>query len=56
MLDFSINRINKILEKQNAAFKLINNKNENCSMYINDIENKEIKEMNQKLHNKLKEL
>lgn len=55
-VDFSIDRINKILEKQNSDFKVVDDtKKSVCSLVIEDIKNKKIDKMNRTFFKELKE-
>lgn len=55
-VDVSKERINKILEKQNADFKLVDNEDSKCSLYIDDVDNEKAKKMQEKLFEDLKEI
>lgn len=54
-LNFSIERINKILEFQKSDFRITKKKSV-CSVVVEDIENEKVKEMNNKLLSELKQI
>lgn len=55
-VDFSLQKINKILEKQNSSFRLVEKDEDVCSMYVSEIKNEKVKAMNEKLFEDFKQI